>query len=139
MLSQDEVDIVVGVLKVVREGGREEWKGGRERGKGGTSFSYSFIVGLLVVEHKHTCLIPSLPPSLPPSHINQIASKTVQDCMVPMDKVFCLSTQDELDGPMLVCTREGGREGGKEGRLREPPDTYLYTHLPSLPPSHTRP
>lgn len=59
---------------------------------------------------------PPFPPSPP-----KIASKTVQDCLVPMEKVFCLSTQDALDASMLVGCRGGMREGGigREGGHRE--------------------
>jgi len=135
MLSQDEVDIVVGVLKVGKEGGREGGRRDRE-----------FRSLILVVEHQASTPPHPLLPSFPPSLNNQIASKTVADCMVAMDKVFCLSTQDELDGPMLVRTnatdeagREGVREDGKEGghsNFQTYLDTFFIPHLsPSLPPS----
>ena len=119
MLSQDEVDIVVGVLKVGRtEAGKEGVKEGRR--KEGKKCRLLFPTRQEAPTHMFPPFLPpSIPPSLPPSiHPLQIASKTVQDCLVPMDKAFCLSTRDELDGPMLVRRRRPGRarEGGRVGR-----------------------
>jgi len=38
----------------------------------------------------------------------KVATKTVKDAMVPMDKVFCLSTDDELDDKLLAIIEAVG-------------------------------